>query len=40
METLLHLWPLVRLTLELETIRTLSLLILATPLAWWSLGRR
>jgi molybdate transport system permease protein len=34
-ETLLHLWPPVRLTLELATISTLSLLILATPLAWW-----
>jgi len=35
METLLHLWPPVRLTLELAAISTLSLLVLATPLAWW-----
>ena len=35
METLQHLWPPVRLTLELATISTLSLLVLATPLAWW-----
>ena len=35
METLLHLWPPVRLTLELATIGTLTLLVLATPLAWW-----
>ena len=35
METLLHLWPPVRLTLELATIATLTLLVLATPLAWW-----
>ena len=35
METLLHLWPPVRLTLELATISTLLLLVLATPLAWW-----
>jgi hypothetical protein len=35
METLLHLWPPVRLTLELAAISTLTLLVLATPLAWW-----
>ena len=35
METLLHLWPPVRLTLELATISPLLLLVLATPLAWW-----
>jgi molybdate transport system permease protein len=35
METLAHLWPPVRLTLELATITTLTLLIIATPLAWW-----
>jgi molybdate transport system permease protein len=35
METLLHLWPPVRLTLELATISTLLVLVLATPLAWW-----
>jgi molybdate transport system permease protein len=35
METLAHLWPPVRLTLELATITTLTLLVIATPLAWW-----
>jgi len=35
METLEHLWPPVRLTLELASITTLTLLVVATPLAWW-----
>jgi molybdate transport system permease protein len=35
METLAHLWPPVRLTLELASITTLTLLVVATPLAWW-----
>ena len=35
METLEHLWPPVRLTLELATVTTLTLLVIATPLAWW-----
>jgi molybdate transport system permease protein len=35
METLQHLWPPVRLTLELATIGVLTLLLLTTPLAWW-----
>ena len=35
MESLAHLWPPVRLTLELATITTLTLLVVATPLAWW-----
>jgi molybdate transport system permease protein len=29
------LWPPVRLTLELASVSTLTLLIVATPLAWW-----
>jgi molybdate transport system permease protein len=35
MENLAHLWPPVRLTLELASITTLTLLVIATPLAWW-----
>ena len=35
METLTNLWPPVRLTLELASITTLTLLVVATPLAWW-----
>jgi molybdate transport system permease protein len=35
MENLAHLWSPVRLTLELASITTLTLLIVATPLAWW-----
>ena len=35
METFQHLWPPVRLTIELATISTLLLMLLATPLAWW-----
>ena len=35
MEALQHLWPPVRLTLELAAITTVALLLLATPLAWW-----
>ncbi len=30
-----HIWELVRLTLELATITTLALLVVATPLSWW-----
>jgi molybdate transport system permease protein len=30
-----HIWEPVRLTLELATITTLALLVVATPLAWW-----
>jgi molybdate transport system permease protein len=35
METLLHLWPPVKLTLQLASITTLMVLMVATPLAWW-----
>jgi len=35
MESLANLWPPVRLTLELASITTLTLLVVATPLAWW-----
>jgi molybdate transport system permease protein len=35
METLANLWPPVRLTLELASITTVTLLFVATPLAWW-----
>ena len=35
MTTLADLWPPVRLTLELASITTLTLLVVATPLAWW-----
>ncbi|MGA9601473.1 MAG: molybdate ABC transporter permease subunit [Methylocystis sp.] len=35
METLLHLWPPVKLTLQLASITTLTVLMVATPLAWW-----
>jgi molybdate transport system permease protein len=35
MDTLANLWPPVRLTLELASITTLTLLVVATPLAWW-----
>ena len=35
MENLAHLWSPVRLTLELASITTLTLLVVATPLAWW-----
>jgi molybdate transport system permease protein len=30
-----HIWEPVKLTLELATITTLALLVVATPLAWW-----
>ncbi len=30
-----HIWPPVLLTIELATITTLLLLVIATPLAWW-----
>ena len=30
-----HIWPPIWLTLELATITTLTLLVIATPLAWW-----
>ena len=35
METLQHLWPPVKLTLQLATVTTLTVLLIATPLAWW-----
>jgi molybdate transport system permease protein len=35
MDTLGHLWSPVKLTLELATISTIILLMVATPLAWW-----
>lgn len=35
MDALAHLWSPVKLTLELATVSTLTLLIVATPLAWW-----
>ena len=35
MDAFAHLWDPVKLTLELATIATLALLVVATPLAWW-----
>ena len=35
MDAIAHIWEPVRLTLELATITTLALLVIATPLAWW-----
>ena len=35
MEAFAHIWQPVRLTLELATVTTLALIVLATPLAWW-----
>jgi molybdate transport system permease protein len=35
MDSLQHLWSPVRLTLQLASVTTLFLLVLATPLAWW-----
>ena len=35
MDAFSHIWEPVRLTLELATITTLALLVVATPLAWW-----
>jgi molybdate transport system permease protein len=35
MESFADLWPPVSLTLQLATVATLSLLVIATPLAWW-----
>ena len=35
MDALQHLWSPVRLTLELATVATLCLLVVATQLAWW-----
>jgi len=35
MNTLIHLWPPVRLTLQLASIATVLLILIATPLAWW-----
>lgn len=35
MNTIAQLWPPVRLTLQLASISTVLLLIIATPLAWW-----
>ncbi len=35
MDTFANLWPPVELTLQLATVSTLALLVIATPLAWW-----
>jgi molybdate transport system permease protein len=35
MEALSHIWQPVRLTIELATVTTIALLLIATPLAWW-----
>ena len=35
MNSIIHLWPPVRLTLQLASITTVLLLLIATPLAWW-----
>ncbi len=35
MEAFAHIWEPVRLTLELATVTTLALMVIATPLAWW-----
>ena len=35
MDSFANLWPPVELTLQLATVTTLSLLVIATPLAWW-----
>jgi len=35
LEAFAHIWQPVRLTLELATVTTLMLLVVATPLAWW-----
>jgi molybdate transport system permease protein len=35
LDALAHIWAPVRLTLELATVTTLALLVIATPLAWW-----
>ena len=35
MDAFSHLWDPVKLTLELATVTTLALLLIATPLAWW-----
>ncbi len=35
MEAFAHIWEPVRLTLELATVTTLALIVVATPLAWW-----
>lgn len=35
MDSYFHIWEPVRLTLELASVTTLALLIVATPLAWW-----
>ena len=35
MEAFAHIWEPVRLTLELATVTTLALIVIATPLAWW-----
>jgi molybdate transport system permease protein len=35
MDGLSHIWEPVKLTLELATVTTLALLVVATPLAWW-----
>ncbi len=35
MDAFAHIWAPVRLTLELASVTTLALLVIATPLAWW-----
>ena len=35
MDAFAHIWEPVKLTLELATVTTLALLVVATPLAWW-----
>jgi len=35
LDALAHIWEPVRLTLELATVTTAALLVIATPLAWW-----
>ena len=35
LEAFAHIWEPVRLTLELATVTTLALIVIATPLAWW-----
>jgi molybdate transport system permease protein len=35
LDTFAHLWPPIALTLQLASVSTLCLLVMATPLAWW-----
>ena len=30
-----ELWPVIRLTMELAVVTTVSLLLIGTPIAWW-----